>query len=53
MTWFKPEWLALAVNVVCTGYYLVLWWMGVAEPGKLLYWVGSTILVAGLILMKG
>lgn len=52
LTWlssFKPEWLALALNVVTLTRYVVKW----DEPGKTLYWLGACILTSGLLLMKG
>lgn len=46
---FKPEWIALTVNVCSFLRYAWLW----QEPGKILYWLGACILTAGLLLMKG
>ena len=45
----KPEWIALAVNLLCFAFYV---YQG-AEPGKILYWIGATIITAGLLLMNG
>jgi hypothetical protein len=44
-----PEWIALAVNLCSLVYFVVKR----AEPGKMLYWLGATILTAGLIKMRG
>lgn len=43
------EWLPLLVNITGFTYYLCKW----AEPGKILYWLGATLLTAGLLKMKG
>lgn len=45
----KPELLPLAVNLAVLGYHVVKW----VEPGKILYWLGATILTAGLLKMQG
>lgn len=45
----KPEHIALAVNLMSSAYYI---YHG-AEPGKILYWIGATILTGGLCLMRG
>jgi hypothetical protein len=45
----KPEYLAIAVNLLCTSYYV---WQR-AELGKILYWAGATIITIGLLRMKG
>lgn len=52
MSWrnFQPELLVLFLNLVCVGFYLPRWR---TEPGKLLYWVGASILMMGLYKMKG
>ena len=47
--WFKFELIPLVVNVSAFAYYLLLW----SEPGKILYWLGASILTAGLLLMRG
>lgn len=45
----KPEYLALAVNLSSTIYYA---WTR-QEPGKIIYWIGATLITVGLIKMKG
>jgi hypothetical protein len=45
----RPEWIALAVNTAATLYYIV----HRAEPGKILYWIGATVITIGLLKMKG
>ena len=46
---FKPEWIALAVNVGSLIYYIAQR----SQSGKILYWLGATLLTAGLLKMKG
>ncbi len=45
----KPEYVSLALNVGILARYIWLW----QEPGKILYWLGATILTVGLLLLKG
>ena len=45
----KVEWIALAVNVAVFCQYVWQW----HEPGKMLYWGGTILVVGGLLLMKG
>lgn len=45
----KPEVISIAVNALTFLIYLVRG----GEPFKILYWGGATILVAGLLGMKG
>lgn len=45
----KIEYLVVALNVVCFMWYLIK----LQEPGKILYWLGATILMVGLLKMKG
>lgn len=45
----KVEYLSLGLNLVCCLWYVVKW----QEPGKILYWLGATILMVGLLKMKG
>lgn len=48
----KVEHLVLALNLVCFLWYLSTpGWS--RDPGKVLYWLGATILVIGLLKMKG
>lgn len=46
---FKPEYIALAVNVLTTIWYIAQR----SEPGKIIYWIGSTLITVGLVKMKG
>ncbi len=46
---YRIETIPLVVNAICTAYYL---YQG-AELGKLLYWVGATILTVGILIMRG
>jgi hypothetical protein len=50
MTLPRPEWLAIAVNSVIFLRYAC---QRPLEPGKLLYWAGGIILMAGILKMKG
>ncbi len=50
MRGFRPEYLVLFLNMVCVGYYLTRWR---TEPGKLMYWLGASLLMVGLLRMKG
>jgi hypothetical protein len=43
------EIVPLVVNVCGFVFYLVRW----QGPGKVLYWLGASILTGGLLLMKG
>lgn len=45
----KPEYIPLVVNTVLLAWYAY----HRAEPGKILYWLGATILTVGLLKMKG
>lgn len=45
----KIEFLVLLLNAGCTIWYIIYW----EGPGKFLYWLGATILVIGLSLMRG
>lgn len=45
----KIDYLPLIVNIICCAWYI----LEGKEPGKMLYWGGATILVVGLIKMKG
>lgn len=45
----KFEIVPLVVNVSGFLYYLIRF----TEPGKILYWLGASILTGGLLLMKG
>lgn len=45
----KIEYLSLALNAVCFLWYAIQW----KEPGKILYWLGATILIIGLVKMRG
>jgi len=45
----KPEWIALVMNSVIFGVYVWQW----QEPGKILYWGGTVVIVGGLLLMRG
>ena len=44
------EWVALSVNVLILA---VVCSQRPLQPGKVLYWMGATILVFGVIKMKG
>ncbi len=46
---FKPEYVALAVNALSTLYYVYRW----DEPGKIVYWIGATLITVGLAMMRG
>ena len=46
---FKPEYIALTVNVIALSYYLYQW----REPGKILYWLGAVLITLGLVKMNG
>lgn len=46
---FRPEWIALVVNLSILSRYAY----ERAEPGKILYWIGATLLTIGLLKMKG
>lgn len=45
----KPELVALLVNIFCLAWYIVEG----AEPGKVVYWIGATLITVGLLWMKG
>lgn len=54
MAWLlslRAEWLPLVVNLLLAFRYCVL--QRPVQPGKILYWIGATLLTAGLLLMKG
>lgn len=46
----KPEYVTLVMNCLVLLRYVVT---RPIEPGKLLYWLGATILTVGLLFMKG
>jgi len=48
MAW-KIELIPMVVNICCTLYYA---WKG-DEVGKIIYWLGATLLTIGLYKMKG
>lgn len=43
------EFLPLVVNLMGFGYYAFKW----EQPGKILYWLGASLLTMGLLKMKG
>lgn len=45
---FKPELLMLGLSVFAFFYYI-----RAGESGKVIYWLGSTLLMAGVLSMKG
>lgn len=45
----KPEYVALTVNLSSTLFYIYTR----QEPGKIIYWIGATLITVGLIKMKG
>jgi hypothetical protein len=45
----KVEIIPLVVNVLTTAFYV----FKADEPGKLLYWLGASIVTVGLYLMRG
>lgn len=47
----RPEWLAIVVNVVIFLQYACC--QRPLEPGKLLYWGGGMVIMAGVLMMKG
>lgn len=47
--WLRPELLPLLVNLSMLAFYLTQR----SELGKILYWLGATILTAGLLKMRG
>ena len=51
MSWLNKhiEVVPLALNIIILGLYIYRW----DEPGKMLYWLGASILTSGLLLMKG
>ena len=46
---FNPELLVFSLNVLCFFIYAIRG----DEPGKILYWLGASVLMLGLLLMKG
>lgn len=48
----KVEHLVLVLNLGCFLWYLATYGKS-HEPGKVLYWLGATILMIGLLKMKG
>lgn len=45
----RVEVLPLIVNLCCLAYFIYKW----QEPGKIIYWLGATLLTIGLLRMKG
>ena len=46
---FRPEVFAFVLNTACFFIYMIRG----EEPGKILYWLGASVLTLGLLLMKG
>jgi hypothetical protein len=47
--WFKIEMVPLSFNAAMFVAYLCEF----EQPGKILYWLGATILTGGLLFMRG
>lgn len=48
MSW-RIEIIPLLMNIGIATYYIWKW----DEPGKMIYWIGSVLIVQGILLMKG